>query len=162
MTTLLDILQRDDIRELRQSVYDAYQEMVDTQRHVAGVRRVDANRATAHPERYMDHEPYGEHMTEDAQDAYRDAQARYYGAINAACAESGLPPYHQMAGPESWGLLSVADAAAELGISPATIRVQIHNGRIEATRVGRDNYISRTEIERYEREHRREKPYPAM
>ena len=48
--------------------------------------------------------------------------------------------------------MTVAEAAASLGIAPATLRQQIANGRIRATKHGRDWWIPRREVERYRRE----------
>jgi excisionase family DNA binding protein len=48
--------------------------------------------------------------------------------------------------------LTVAEAAAELGLNPATLRSQIRYRAIEARRVGPIWTISRKEVERYRAE----------
>lgn len=49
-------------------------------------------------------------------------------------------------------LLSLADAAAELGISASTLRHQAQAGRIRARLFGRTWITTRQEVERYRRE----------
>lgn len=46
-------------------------------------------------------------------------------------------------------LLTLAEAAAEVGLSPATLRKQIHNKRIRAQKRGVDWFISRAELWSY-------------
>ncbi len=45
--------------------------------------------------------------------------------------------------------MTLKEAAAELGITPDTLRQQIHAGRFPATKVGRDWHVTRDEVERY-------------
>ena len=45
--------------------------------------------------------------------------------------------------------LTVTEAAASLGLSPATIRAQIANGAIKASKVGPIWVITEREVERY-------------
>ena len=52
-------------------------------------------------------------------------------------------------------VLTLAEAAARLGVSPTTLRVQIRNGKLRARKVGRDWTVSEREVERYRRESRR-------
>jgi excisionase family DNA binding protein len=49
-------------------------------------------------------------------------------------------------------LRSLADAARALGIAPDTLRAQVHRGRLQAQKVGRDWLVTSDEIERYRRE----------
>lgn len=53
-------------------------------------------------------------------------------------------------------MMTLAEAAQQLGVSPATLRWQIRNGRLAATKQGRDWYVEPEEVERYRRESRRE------
>jgi excisionase family DNA binding protein len=46
-------------------------------------------------------------------------------------------------------MLTTAEAAAVLGITPQSVRRQINRGRIAAEKRGRDHFISRAEVERY-------------
>jgi excisionase family DNA binding protein len=41
------------------------------------------------------------------------------------------------------------EAAALLGVAASSLRTQIHNGRLHATKRGRDWTVSEREIERY-------------
>ena len=52
-------------------------------------------------------------------------------------------------------MMALADAARRLGLSPATLRVQIRNGKLAATKLGRDWYLTPEEVERYAQENRR-------
>jgi excisionase family DNA binding protein len=45
--------------------------------------------------------------------------------------------------------LTLREAAKESGLSPTTLRVQIRNGRIRATKKGRDWLINDTDLENY-------------
>ena len=45
--------------------------------------------------------------------------------------------------------VTLAEAAERLGVSPITLRVQIRNGRLTATKVSRDWYVEEAEVERY-------------
>lgn len=51
--------------------------------------------------------------------------------------------------------LTLVEAAAELGMSPTTLRVQIRNGKLKARKVGPVWVVTRREVERYRRESRR-------
>jgi excisionase family DNA binding protein len=51
-------------------------------------------------------------------------------------------------------LVTVADAAAELGLSPHSVRYAIMRGVLKVVPLdGRTNLIPRAEVERYRREH---------
>ena len=52
-------------------------------------------------------------------------------------------------------MLSLAEAAKALSLSPSTLRWQIRNGRLEARKVSRDWYVTTDEVERYRREHKK-------
>lgn len=52
-------------------------------------------------------------------------------------------------------MLSLPEAARSLGLAPATLRQQIKNGKLGATKLSRDWYITPEELERYRREHLR-------
>lgn len=52
-------------------------------------------------------------------------------------------------------MLTLAEAAARLRVTPDTLRQQIHNGSLKARKVGPIWTISERELERYRREHRR-------
>jgi excisionase family DNA binding protein len=49
-------------------------------------------------------------------------------------------------------LMSLRDAGEMLGISPDTLRAQIHRGRLHAEKFGRDWLVRDAELERYRRE----------
>ena len=49
-------------------------------------------------------------------------------------------------------ILSLRQAADELGLSPQTLRVQIHNGVLKATKISRDWVVTSDEVERYRSE----------
>lgn len=51
--------------------------------------------------------------------------------------------------------MTLKEAAAELGLTPDTLRQQIHVGKLKARKVGRDWHVTPKEVERYRREHRR-------
>ena len=51
--------------------------------------------------------------------------------------------------------MTLTEAAARLGVTAATLRQQIANGRLRAKKIGRDWTVSEREIERYARENRR-------
>ena len=48
--------------------------------------------------------------------------------------------------------MTTAEAAARLGLAPATVRRQIEQGRIGARKVGRDWQVTPREVERYRAE----------
>jgi excisionase family DNA binding protein len=50
--------------------------------------------------------------------------------------------------------MTLIEAADLLGMQPGTLRQQIHNGRLRATKVGRDWHVTRHEVERYRAESR--------
>jgi excisionase family DNA binding protein len=45
--------------------------------------------------------------------------------------------------------MTIAEAAVRLGLSPATLRVQLRNGKLRGRKVGRDWSVSLAEVERY-------------
>jgi excisionase family DNA binding protein len=45
--------------------------------------------------------------------------------------------------------MTLTEAAKDLGVAPATLRHQIRNRRLQATKVGRDWVVSDEEIHRY-------------
>lgn len=49
-------------------------------------------------------------------------------------------------------LIGLAEAAQLLGIAHATLRAQIHRGRLKATKVGRDWLVTGDEVRRYKAE----------
>lgn len=51
--------------------------------------------------------------------------------------------------------MTLRDAAAILGVTPATLRQQIANGKLRATKQGRDWHVTPREVERYRLENRR-------
>lgn len=51
--------------------------------------------------------------------------------------------------------MTLVDAALVLGLAPATLRQQAIAGVLRARKVGRDWHVTRREVERYRREHRR-------
>ena len=52
-------------------------------------------------------------------------------------------------GEEPEGLVSVRDVAAQLGVHPETVRRLIHDGRLDAVRVGRVLRIHRGAVESF-------------
>lgn len=52
-------------------------------------------------------------------------------------------------------VLTLAEAAARLGVQPGTLRVQIAKGKLKAKKMGRDWFVSGREVERYAKESRR-------
>ena len=46
-------------------------------------------------------------------------------------------------------LLTLTDAAQRLSLTPDTLRQQIRNGSLKASKLGRDWFVSPSEIERY-------------
>ena len=51
--------------------------------------------------------------------------------------------------------MTLAEAAAVLGITPGTLRWQIKNGKLTATKRGRDWWVTAEEVTRYQQENRR-------
>jgi excisionase family DNA binding protein len=51
--------------------------------------------------------------------------------------------------------MTLAEAAASLGVSPETLRWQIHNGKLTARKVGPIWTVTPKEVERYRRESKR-------
>lgn len=51
--------------------------------------------------------------------------------------------------------MTLREAAASLGVTPDTLRQQIANGKLRATKRGRDWWVTRREVQRYGRENRR-------
>jgi len=51
--------------------------------------------------------------------------------------------------------VTLKEAASLLGLDPATLRQQIHNGSLRATKMGRDWFVTSKEVEKYRKEHRR-------
>jgi len=45
--------------------------------------------------------------------------------------------------------MTLVEAAAVLGVAPATLRSQIRFGRLRARKLGRDWHVTKGEIERY-------------
>ena len=52
-------------------------------------------------------------------------------------------------------MLTLAQAADELGLAAATLRWQIANGKLKARKFGNSWVITRRELERYRIEHQR-------
>ena len=52
-------------------------------------------------------------------------------------------------------MLTLTEAAARLGLSPITLRVQIRNGKVKARKVGPVWTMSEREVERYRRDSKR-------
>jgi len=51
------------------------------------------------------------------------------------------------------GVMSLKQAATELGITPDTLRQQIKAEKLTATKLGRDWFVTPAEVERYRVEH---------
>ena len=49
-------------------------------------------------------------------------------------------------------MLTIPEAAASLGVQPATLRQQIHNKKLRARKAGRDWRLDPDEVERYRQE----------
>lgn len=49
-------------------------------------------------------------------------------------------------------MLTLTEAAARLGLSPVTLRVQLGKGKLKGRKVGRDWTVSEREVERYRAE----------
>lgn len=48
--------------------------------------------------------------------------------------------------------MTLQEAAAILGVTAATLRQQIANGKLRATKRGRDYWVTKGEVARYQRE----------
>ena len=48
--------------------------------------------------------------------------------------------------------MTLTEAAAVLGVKPDTLRQQVHNGKLAATKVGRDWSVTEAEVARYAKE----------
>lgn len=55
--------------------------------------------------------------------------------------------------PRKHGPFTLKDAGERLNVTPSTLRVQIHKGKLRSVKRGRDHWITEGEIERYRREH---------
>lgn len=55
--------------------------------------------------------------------------------------------------PELRNLCTLAEAAAELGLSPSTLKIQAQKGAIAARLLGKTWITTTAEVERYRREH---------
>lgn len=51
--------------------------------------------------------------------------------------------------------MTLPEAAAILGVTSATLRQQIANGKLKATKKGRDWHVTPVEVERYRRDSKR-------
>jgi len=51
--------------------------------------------------------------------------------------------------------MTLVEAAIRLGLDPGTLRVQVHNGKLRARKVGPIWTVTEREVERYARENRR-------
>ena len=51
--------------------------------------------------------------------------------------------------------MTLTEAAEALGLDPSSLRHQIANGKLRATKRGRDWWVTPAEVKRYEKEHRR-------
>jgi len=49
--------------------------------------------------------------------------------------------------------MTLKEAAAILNLSPTTLRVQVRNGKLRASKKGRDWHVTAGEVERYRRDH---------
>lgn len=52
-------------------------------------------------------------------------------------------------------MLTLAEAAARLGLSPTTLRVQIHKGKLKGRLVGNTWTVTEREVERYRADSKR-------
>jgi excisionase family DNA binding protein len=51
--------------------------------------------------------------------------------------------------------MTLVEAATLLGVDPGTLRVQVHNGKLKARKVGPIWTVTPKEVERYRRESKR-------
>lgn len=49
-------------------------------------------------------------------------------------------------------LMTLAEAARELGLARDTLKIQAQHGRLRAEKIGRDWLVTRAEVERYRRD----------
>lgn len=52
-------------------------------------------------------------------------------------------------------LLTLVEAAERLGVAPATLRAQIHRGKLQGRKLGRDWLVEDAEVERYRKDSKR-------
>ena len=52
-------------------------------------------------------------------------------------------------------MITLVEAARRLGVTPDTLRAQVHRKKLLATKVGRDWLVEEDEVERYRRESKR-------
>ncbi len=52
-------------------------------------------------------------------------------------------------------MMTLAEAAVRLNLSPDTLRWQVRNKRLRAVKYGNTYVVTEKEVERYEREHKR-------
>jgi excisionase family DNA binding protein len=52
-------------------------------------------------------------------------------------------------------MLTLVQAASRLGVAAATLRAQVHRGKLRAAKLGRDWLVEEAEVERYRRESQR-------
>jgi excisionase family DNA binding protein len=53
-------------------------------------------------------------------------------------------------------LVTIPEAARSLGLAASTLRRQARRGKLAATKIGRDWYVTEGEVERYRLDHKRE------
>jgi excisionase family DNA binding protein len=53
--------------------------------------------------------------------------------------------------------MTLTEAARVLGVTHSTLRNQVHNGKLRAKKVGRDWHVTPSEVERYRRQHLRQR-----
>lgn len=51
--------------------------------------------------------------------------------------------------------MTLKEAAAQLGVTPANLRGAIKRGALRADKMGRDWFVASSEVDRYRRENRR-------
>jgi excisionase family DNA binding protein len=51
--------------------------------------------------------------------------------------------------------MTLVEAAQRLGVTPDTLRQQIANGKLKASKRGRDWWVTDGEVERYRQSHKR-------
>lgn len=70
-----------------------------------------------------------------------------------ACVQSQPTVSKRRTSPRLSEVLTLADAAERLGLAHATLRRQIHNGRLQAIKLGTSWVVTEQELERYRKEH---------